>query len=121
LPRRVACRGRRDAHRVLVGKPEGKRLLGKPRHRWEDNIEIILKIGWTGLIWLRIQVAGSGERGNELWGSIKCEEVLDWLTDCQLLKKVSGALACWCKESAATRDECQLSLSAARTYVRTAK
>jgi hypothetical protein len=29
---------RRDAYRILVGKPEGKRPLGRPRHRWEDNI-----------------------------------------------------------------------------------
>ena len=35
-------------------------------------------MAWTGLIWRRIQqVADSGERGNERWGSIKCEEVLD--------------------------------------------
>ena len=33
----------RDVHRVLVGKPEGKRLLGKPRLRWEDNIKIDLQ------------------------------------------------------------------------------
>jgi hypothetical protein len=31
---------KRDVYMVLVGKPEGKRPLGKPRHRWEDNIEI---------------------------------------------------------------------------------
>jgi hypothetical protein len=30
----------RDVHRVLVGKPEGKSPLGRPRHRWEDNIKI---------------------------------------------------------------------------------
>ena len=30
----------RDLHRVLVGKPEGKRPLGRPRHRWEDNIKM---------------------------------------------------------------------------------
>ena len=66
-------------------------------------------------------MVGSGKRGNALWGFIKCEEVLDWLTKCQLLKKVSGALACRCKESAAKRDECYWSLSAARTCVRTAK
>jgi hypothetical protein len=30
--------GGRGVHRVLVGKPEGKRPLGRPRHRWEDNI-----------------------------------------------------------------------------------
>jgi len=72
-------------------------------------------MAWTGLIWLRIQVAGSGELGNELWGSTKCEEILDWLTNCQLLKKVADALGRRCKESAAKRDECNLSLSAART------
>jgi hypothetical protein len=37
---------------VLVGKPEGKRPLGKPRLRWEDNIKIDLRVnrmGWYGL------------------------------------------------------------------------
>jgi hypothetical protein len=34
-------------HRVLVGKPEGKRPLGRPRRRWEDNIKIDLReVGW---------------------------------------------------------------------------
>jgi hypothetical protein len=33
----------RDVHRVLVGKPEGKRPLGRPRRRWEDNIKINLQ------------------------------------------------------------------------------
>jgi hypothetical protein len=33
----------RDVHRVLVGKPEGKRPLGRPRRRWEDNIEMDLQ------------------------------------------------------------------------------
>ena len=33
----------RNAYRVLVGKPEGKRLLGRPRHRWEDNIKMDLR------------------------------------------------------------------------------
>ena len=32
----------RNAYRVLVGKPEGKRPLGRPRHRWEDNIKMDL-------------------------------------------------------------------------------
>jgi hypothetical protein len=32
----------RGVHRVLVGKPEGKRSLGRPRHRWEDNIKMDL-------------------------------------------------------------------------------
>ena len=33
----------RNAYRVLVGKPEGKRPLGRPRRRWEDNIQMDLK------------------------------------------------------------------------------
>jgi hypothetical protein len=40
----VACMGeRRGAYRVLVGKPEGKRPLGRPRHRWEANIKTDLQ------------------------------------------------------------------------------
>jgi hypothetical protein len=35
--------GEEDAYRVLVGKPEGKRSLGKPRCRWVDNIKWILE------------------------------------------------------------------------------
>jgi len=59
----VACMGdRRGVCRVLVGNPEGKRSLGRPRRRWEDNIKMVLqKVGWrarTGLIWLRIGTGG---------------------------------------------------------------
>jgi hypothetical protein len=35
--------GIRNAYRILVGKPEGKRPLRRPRHRWKDNIEMDLK------------------------------------------------------------------------------
>jgi hypothetical protein len=40
-------------YRVLVGKPEGKRPLGRPRRRWEDNIKMDLQeVGiWNGLSW----------------------------------------------------------------------
>ena len=34
---------RRGVHRVLVGKPDGKRPMGRPRHRWEDNIKMDLQ------------------------------------------------------------------------------
>ena len=48
---------RRGVYRVLVGKPEGKGQLGRPRHRWEDNIKMDLReVGCglcTGLSWLR--------------------------------------------------------------------
>jgi hypothetical protein len=40
---------RRGAYRALVGKPEGRRPLGRPRHRWEDNIKMDLReVGWGG-------------------------------------------------------------------------
>ena len=46
-------RERRGTYRVLVGKPEGKRSLGRPRHRWEDTLKMNLQIvgGW-GMDWL---------------------------------------------------------------------
>ena len=46
----------RGAYRVLVGKPEGKRLVGRPRHRWVDNIRMDLQevgfgyVDWIGLV-----------------------------------------------------------------------
>jgi len=43
---------RRGVYRVLVGKPDGKRPLGRPRRRWEDNIKMDLQevgYGWYGL------------------------------------------------------------------------
>jgi hypothetical protein len=41
---------KRNAYRILVGKPEGKRPLGRPRHRREDNIKMDLReIGWGGM------------------------------------------------------------------------
>jgi hypothetical protein len=44
---------KRNAYRLLVGKPEGKRPLGRPRHRWEDNVRINLReIGWAGMDWI---------------------------------------------------------------------
>jgi hypothetical protein len=43
----------RCAYRILVGRPEGRRPLGKPRLRWEDNIEMDLQeVGWEGLDWI---------------------------------------------------------------------
>jgi hypothetical protein len=50
---------KRNAYRILVGEPEGKRPVGRPRRRWVDNIKMDLrKIGWDGLIWLRIGTSG---------------------------------------------------------------
>jgi hypothetical protein len=44
---------KRNAYRILVGNPEGKRPLGIPRHRWEGNIRVDLReIGWGGVDWI---------------------------------------------------------------------
>jgi hypothetical protein len=44
---------KRNAYKNLVGKPEGERLLGRPRRRWEDNIRMNLReIGWGGMDWI---------------------------------------------------------------------
>jgi hypothetical protein len=46
---------KRNAYRILVGMPEGKRLLGRPRHRWVDNIKMDLReMGWTGMNWIGV-------------------------------------------------------------------
>jgi hypothetical protein len=42
-----------NAYRILVEKPEGKRLLGRPKRRWVDNIKTNLReIGWNGGNWI---------------------------------------------------------------------
>ena len=52
----------RGVYRVLLGKPEGKRPLGRPRRRWVDNIRMDLQEVdvdiWTGLGWPRIGAGG---------------------------------------------------------------
>jgi hypothetical protein len=48
---------KRNAYRLFVRKPEGKRPLGRPRRRWVDNIRWE-GVMWTGLVWLRIGTGG---------------------------------------------------------------
>jgi hypothetical protein len=44
---------KRNAYRILVGKPEGKRPLGRPRRRWVDNIKMNLReVEWDGMDWI---------------------------------------------------------------------
>jgi hypothetical protein len=74
----------RNTYRIFVGKPEGKRPLGRPRRRWVDSI--------------KLDGYGSGygpadcscEDGNEPSGPIKCWEVVEWLHNWRLLKKGSA-------------------------------
>jgi hypothetical protein len=49
----------RKVYKVLVGKPEGKRPVGRPRRRWEDGIRMDLAWGvWIGFDWLRTGTGG---------------------------------------------------------------
>jgi len=74
-------RDSRAAYRILVGRPEGRRLVGRPRRRWEDITMDLNEVGrgaWTGLNWLRVgQVANSCKRRNEHSGSRERGELLD--------------------------------------------
>jgi hypothetical protein len=46
---------KRGAHRALVGKPEGRRPLERPRHSWEENIKMDLReVGWGGIDWINL-------------------------------------------------------------------
>jgi hypothetical protein len=52
---------KRNAYKILVGKSEGKRPLGRPRRRWVDNINIDLRqegMVWIASIWLRLGTSG---------------------------------------------------------------
>ena len=72
----------RGVHRVIVGKPEGKRSSGRPRRRWEDNNKMDLQeVGWGG-DWMELaqdrdRWRALVEYSNEPSGSIKCGEFLD--------------------------------------------
>jgi hypothetical protein len=67
---------KRNAYRSLVGRPERKRPLGRPRHRWVDNIKMdLVEIGVGGLDWIDLaqeQVENSCEGSNEPLGFVKC-------------------------------------------------
>jgi hypothetical protein len=70
---------------IFVGRPEGRRPLGRPRHRWEDNIKIHLReTGFGDVDW--IHLAQDRDRwwalvnSDKPLGSIKCGEFLDWLS-----------------------------------------
>ena len=82
----------RGAYRILVWKPEGKRPLGRPRRRWEDNIKMDLKeVGCGGMDW--IEVAQDMDWWRTVVSavmnfrvSVKCGEFRHWLRNFQVLK-----------------------------------
>jgi hypothetical protein len=82
---------KRNAYRLLVVKPEGKRPLRNPRRRWVDNIRMDLEeVGWRYVDWIGLaqdrnmwralvnSVLSSCEFGIEPSGSIKCWETVQW-------------------------------------------
>jgi hypothetical protein len=59
----------RGAYRILVGRPEGRRQLGKPRRRWEDNIKMNLQeVGWGSMDW--IDMAQDRDRWRDLVNAV---------------------------------------------------
>jgi len=62
------------AYKVLLGKPEGRRPLGRPRRRWVDNIRMDLQeVGCDYMDWIGLaEVAEACECGNEPSDSVKC-------------------------------------------------
>ena len=85
----VACMGeRRGIFRVLVGKPESKRPLGRPRCRWEDNIKMDLQeVGCGGMDW--IELAQDRDRWQALVNAVMYlwvpSNVGNFLTSCKLV------------------------------------
>jgi hypothetical protein len=60
----------RGVHRVLVGKPEGKRPLGRPRRRWEDNIKMdVEEVGGVRGYWM--ELAQDRDRWRALLSTVK--------------------------------------------------
>jgi hypothetical protein len=58
---------RRGAYRALVGKPDGRRPLGRPRHRWEDNIKMDLReVGCGGADWISLA------QDRDRWQALVC-------------------------------------------------
>ncbi|KAJ4427803.1 hypothetical protein ANN_25456, partial [Periplaneta americana] len=71
----------RNTYRVLVGRPEGKRPLGRPRRRWEDNIKMDLReVGYDDKEWINLaQVGGRGIgfEGYTAWYLVSCSKQPD--------------------------------------------
>jgi predicted CoA-binding protein len=82
----IACMGkRRNAYRILMVNPGGKRPLGTPRRRWVDNIKMDLReIGWDGIDW--IEVVQDRDQWRALVNTVinlrvpqSCREFSEWL------------------------------------------
>jgi hypothetical protein len=71
----------RNAYRILVGKPDGKKSLGRPRRRWEDSIKMDLReIGWGGMDW--IDLAQDRDQWRALVNTVMDLRVAKMLRNC---------------------------------------
>jgi hypothetical protein len=53
----------RNVYKILVGKPEGKRPLGRPRSRWQDDVSVDLReMEWEGVDWIKV-----AQYGDQWW------------------------------------------------------
>jgi hypothetical protein len=78
---------KRNAYRILVGKPEGKRPLGRPRRRWVDNIKMDLReMGLDGVDW--IYMAQDRDKWRALVNTVL--NLLQWLHNWRIPKKCSA-------------------------------
>ena len=92
----VACVAEKsNVYRVLVGKPEGNRSLGRRRCRWEPNIKMDIEVG-KGDKWYGLDLSGSGysqvvnccKYGNESFGPVKCGDFLTRRGHTSLSKRI---------------------------------
>jgi hypothetical protein len=87
---------KRNAYRILVGKPEVKRPLGRPRRRWEDNFRMDLReIGWCGMDWIDLV------QDRDQWRALVNTAMnLGWGNDC-----ING-----CVSSSSQRFQCNVKM-----------
>jgi hypothetical protein len=70
---------KRNAYRLLAGKPEGKRPLGRPRRRWLDNFKMdLLEVGWDGVDW--IALAQDRDKWRALVNAVPSNSIKFWET-----------------------------------------
>jgi hypothetical protein len=54
MGRTCGIHGEKNTYRILVGKPKGKRPLGTPKHRWQENGMDLREIRWGGMAWINL-------------------------------------------------------------------